>query len=153
MERIMDKIPIMRPTDYVEWHVQGRKNDLQQATIQRDCWKLILTTRLTPGLKDLVVDLQVDHTADFEEVKARLLDSERQTSTQAGQQVFQLSTVDIKTKSTAQVIQKIQRLLYRATKEAKTKDEVVTCLTVAKIRSFFSSRGQKFLDRWRVINL
>ena len=149
----MDKIPIMRPTDNVELYVQGLENDLQQATIPRDRWKLILTTRLTPVLQDLVSDLQVDHTADFEDVKARLLDCVGQTSAQAGQQVLELRPVDVRTKSTAQVMQQIQRLFYRATKEARTKDEVITRLTVAKIRSLLSPRGRQFLDGRRVANL
>ena len=148
----MDKIPIMRPTNDVELYVQGLENDLQQATIPRDCWKFTLTTRLTPVLKDLVSDLQVDHTADFEDGKARLLNCVGQTSTQAGQRVLQLRPVDIKTKSTALVMQQIQRLFYRATKEARTKDEVVTRLTVAKIQSLLSPRGHQFPDGRRVAN-
>ena len=44
-------------------------------------------------LKDLVSDLQVDHTADFEDVRARLLDCVGKTSTQAGQQVLELRPV------------------------------------------------------------
>ena len=41
-------------TDDVELCVQGLENDLQQATLPRDCWKLILTSRLTLVLKDFL---------------------------------------------------------------------------------------------------
>jgi len=60
--------------------------------------------------------------------------------TQAGQQVFQLRTLVVKTKCTAQVMQQIQRLFYRATKESRVR--------------ILSLRGhQIFLDGCRVTKL
>jgi len=71
----------MKEDEDVELFVQGLENDLLQAVIPKAWWKIILTTRLTPTLKGLIEDLQVDSAYDFEAVKAHLLHCVGQTPT------------------------------------------------------------------------
>ena len=115
-EKAVEKIPAMTRHDDAELYIQGLENDLQQANIPLNQWKLILTTRLTPILKDFIRDLQADPAYTFADVKVRLLDSVGQTPTQAGQLLFEMKQKDVQGKSTAQLIQYTERLLIRVTK-------------------------------------
>jgi len=63
---------------------------MQQANIPLHRWKLILTTRLSPVMKDYIRDLQANPAYTFTDVKTRLLDSVGQTPTQAGQVLFDM---------------------------------------------------------------
>ncbi len=97
-------------------------------------------------MKELVADLQVDPSADFADIASRLLDYVGQTSTQAGQAYHDLKARDLKSKSVAKSLQKIQRLLHRTTKGAKHKDEALSRLTIAKVRSLLPPKGRQYLD-------
>ena len=114
----------MSEKDYIELVIQGIESELQQEEISVERRKSILMTRLTPSLRDLVRDLQADHMTTFEEIKARLLDCAGITSTQAGQQFFDLRQQDVRKKSTSQLIQQVDRLINRLLRDATTMQEV-----------------------------
>jgi len=53
-EKAVEKITAMTRQDDVELYIAGLENDLQQANIPLHRWKLILTTRLDPVMKDYI---------------------------------------------------------------------------------------------------
>ena len=145
-ERTIDKIPAMQKNDDVELYIQGIENELLQAGYPQDKWKAVLTSRLTPVMKELISDLQATPTTTFEDIKDRLLDCAGQTSTQAGQEFFELKPKEMKGKSTAQAIQLLLRLLTRATKDAPSKEMTLAKLVIAKARTMLSARGKQYID-------
>ena len=98
-EAVISKIPPISSTDDVELYLQGLENELAQANYPRRKWKAVLTSRLSPTLKDLVADLQADSTSQFDYFKARLLDCMGQTPVKAGQSYHELRARDFKGKS------------------------------------------------------
>ena len=99
------RIPTMTSNDEVELYIQSLENELQQANYPRHKWKAALTSRLTPAAKDFVTDLQADPMSDFSDFKERLLDCCGLTAAQAGFTYHKLKVKDLKTRTTAQVIQ------------------------------------------------
>ena len=152
-EKAVEKIPAMTRHDDVELYIQGLENDLQQANIPLNRWKLILTTRLTPILKDFIRDLQADPAYTFADVKSRLLDSVGQTPTQAGQLLFEMKQKDVQGKSTAQLIQYTERLLIRVTKEATTPTECVVKLLIARVCSLLSTRARQYTNSQNITDM
>ena len=152
-EKAVEKIPAMTRHDDVELYIQGLENDLQQANIPLNQWKLILTTRLTPSLKDFIRNLQADPAYTFADVKARLLDSVGQTPTQAGQLLFEMKQKDVQGKTTAQLIQYTERLLIRVAKDATTPTECVVKLLIARVRSLLSTRACQYMDSQNITDM
>ena len=74
-KKIIDKIPVKIGKDKLGQRLQ---KELQQAE-SKDRWKAVLTSRLTPSLKDLIADLQADPMSDFQ------VDCVGCTAAQAGQ--------------------------------------------------------------------
>ena len=130
-------------------YIQGLENDLQHANIPLN---LILTTWLTPMLKDFIRDIQADPAYTFADVKSRLLDSVGQTPTQAGQ-LFEMKQKDVQGKSTAQLIQYTERLLIRVTKDATTPTECVVKLLIARVRSLLSTRARQYMDSQNITDM
>ena len=149
-EKIIDKIPAMTEGSDLELYLQGLENEFTQARIPGDRWKSLLTPWLTPALKDHIGDLQADPSSTYSEIKDRLLDRVGQTSLQAGQQLFELRSKDIREKSSSQVIQMTERLINRALRGALTVQDAIVKIGIARIRSLMSIEGQQHLDSWRI---
>ena len=98
-ERFIEKIPVMYKSDDIELYIQGVESELRQTSYPQECWKAVLTSRLTPPMKELISDLQVDPHSTFLRIKNRLLDCAGQTSTHAGQELFNLRAKDMRGKS------------------------------------------------------
>ena len=56
-------------------------------------------------------------------------------------------------KSTAQAIKQLDRLVTRATKETRSKEDALARIVIAKARSLLSVRGKQYFDRRRVQTL
>ncbi len=149
-EKLIDKIPPMFESSDVELYLQSLENELIQANIPRGRWKSLLTPRLTPTLKEQIGDLQGNLESTYEDIKARLLDRAGLTPLQAGQQLFNMRPRDVKDMSSSQLIQKVDRLLYRTMRGADTLQDAVDKLCFARIRSLMSVEGQQQVDSWRI---
>ena len=152
-EWIIEKIPVMHRSDDIELFIQGVESELRQASYPQECWKAVLTSRLTLPMKELISDLQADPHSTFLHIKNWLLDCAGQTSTQASQELFDPRAKDMRGKSTAQAIQQLDRLMTRATKETRSKEDALARIVIAKARALLSVMGKQYFDSRRVQTL
>ena len=90
-ERLIDKFPVIRDTDNVEFHLQSFENEMQQIDVPQDRWKALLTIHLTPKMKAYVCDLQKDPMSRYEYMKACLLANAGMSRANASQKLFTLT--------------------------------------------------------------
>ena len=143
----------MQKNDDIKLYIQGIENKLLQAGYPQDMWNAMLTSRLTLAMKELISDLQATPTVTFEDIKDRLLDCAGQTSSQAGQEIFELKPKEIMGNSTAQALQLLLQPITRATKDAPLKEMTLAKLVIAKARTMLSARGKQYIEIARDLEL
>ena len=140
------KLPLMTDKDDVEVFLRQLEIALQTAHIPQDKWKQHLLSQLTLEAKELVVDLLVDETSDFNDIKGALLGCTTMTFAAAAEACFTADKGNLLTLPTRQAGDKLVRWLENMAEGTAINRQIFDRLAMGAIRSHMIPDLKTYMD-------
>ncbi len=144
-DSFIERIPYMKEGQDVELR-QSVEVELNQHAIPLAMWKKAVTSKLTPKIKNCVLDTLMSPTATYEDLKARIFKRAGKSINEIGSKLFDTLVKDSQGRKHRETIQQITQLLKRFFFEDSNKTEILTRLAAALLRTTLSVRQQDLLD-------
>ncbi len=146
-DRLIERIPYMKEGQDVELYLQSVEVELNQHAIPLAMWKKAVSSRLTPKIKNCVLDTLMSPTATYEDLKARIFKRAGKSINEIGSKLFDTLVKDSQGRKHRETIQQItHELLKRFFFEDSNKTEILTRLAAALLRTTLSVSQQDLLD-------
>ncbi len=120
----------------MELYLQSVEVELNQHVIPLAMWKKAVSSRLTPKIKNCVLDTLMSPTATYEDhLKARIFKRAGKSINEIGSKLFDTLVKDSQGRKHRKTIQQITQLLKRFFFEDSNKTEILTRSAAALLRT------------------